>query len=74
MCACKNKPNPANAPRTYQKPVQEECNYTLEQVKNLLPLVTPKEFPYVRSQVNVYSNRCNALKDVINGLITKYLS
>lgn len=52
----------------------KDCTYTLDQLNELLPLVTIKEKPYVISQINIYNKRCYALENVINGLITKYLS
>lgn len=71
--SCAKKINLLNS-YSYKKPVQVDCMYTLEQVKQLLDFVNDKELPYVKSQINVYANRCNALSTVINGLIEKYLS
>lgn len=59
---------------SYTPPVPKNCTYTLDQLNELLPLVTIKEKPYVISQINIYNKRCYALQNVINGLITKYLS
>jgi hypothetical protein len=58
---------------TYVPPVvPQTCDYTLNSLKALLPLITAGETSLVQSQINTYSNNCHYFRAIVFPLFNKY--
>ena len=71
MCNC-GKSKISNVGSNSVTPTVQTCQYTEEQLNNLLLVAEPTEVPLVQSQLNLYSSNCNMYFNLIQPLLTKY--